>query len=491
MSSSEDIFRNYYGQNYEKVNAAVPIEIRKMKEDFRKKYPGAEMSKFDFQATFAKDGTLESKDIFFKVTDLESYDIKSSTFRTNKKWTWYLYQWERIWGNYGTVQTFIHNRDPLPYGLNRFEIYVCDCINTSHNSFVSNFADLDSKWTGTTKNITRVKFDYINDPYFASLLAAYIITYKCGIITEHLLESKGTSKVITSIARYHLYYHMRRFLRNPSKMTKYVTKDMLKTLQRNIPIRKTWVNKFHRGQTEIGLWHSRLPNKSRVRNYRYSYYRTGGVLGIKYQEVDKVTNNSDTDYTQFIAKKSDGLTPLGLKLLQQSVESYIYCVLGAQAQTRWSIVGKGAKSLQTQDVFHKIFKDTIAQDDVSASISNMRKAIKNTKVVLNMAISPGLILIPSNMIILKEKIAGYNNTLTLATKDMKFGSNTGVNYSKPREIKKSPDVKVQNPIPRKDQNPIPRKDHNPNILPKASENLVYLLGIMFVGGVITSRWIFF
>jgi hypothetical protein len=48
-----------------------------MKEDFRKKYPGAEMSKFDFQVTFAKDGTLESKDIFFKVTDLESYDIKN------------------------------------------------------------------------------------------------------------------------------------------------------------------------------------------------------------------------------------------------------------------------------------------------------------------------------------------------------------------------------------------------------------------------------
>ena len=275
-NTSEGIFRNYYGQNYEKVKAAAPIERRKMKEDFRKKYPGAEMSKFDFQVTFAKDGTLESKDIFFKVTDLESYDIKSNTFRRNKKWTWYLYQWERIWGNHGTVQTFRHNRDPLPYRINSFEIYVCDCNNVSHsNSFVSNFAALDTKWTGITKDITKVKFDYLNDPYFASLLAAYIITYKCGISTEHLLESKGTSKIITSIARYHLYYNMHRFLRNPSKMTKYVTKDMLKSLQRNMPTQKTWVNKFHRGHTEIGLWHSRLPDKSRVRNYKYSYYRTG------------------------------------------------------------------------------------------------------------------------------------------------------------------------------------------------------------------------
>ena len=118
----------------------------------------------------------------------------------------------------------------------------------------------------------------------------------------------------------------------------------------------------------------------------------------------------------------------------------------------------------------------------------MRKAIKDANVVLNMTISPGLILIPSNMIILKEKIVGYNNTLTLATKNMMFGSNTDVNYSKPKETKKSP---VVNPIPRKDQDPIPRKDQDPNIIPKASNNQIYLLAIMFAGGVITSRWIFF
>ena len=43
------------------------------------------------------------------------------------------------------------------------------------------------------------------------------------------------------------------------------------------------------------------------------------------------------------------------------------------------------------------------------AISDTRLAIKNTNVVLNMAITPGIILIPSNMIILKKKVAGYNN----------------------------------------------------------------------------------
>ena len=63
----------------------------------------------------------------------------------------------------------------------------------------------------------------------------------------------------------------------------------------------------------------------------------------------------------------------------------------------------------------------------------MRKAIKDTNVVLNMVISPGIILIPSNLIILKEMVPGYNNVLKLAAKGMRFGKNDKVNYFEPRE----------------------------------------------------------
>ena len=62
----------------------------------------------------------------------------------------------------------------------------------------------------------------------------------------------------------------------------------------------------------------------------------------------------------------------------------------------------------------------------------MRKAIKDTNVVLNMAISPGVILIPSNLIILDKMEAGYNNILKLAASGMKLGKNDGVNYIEPQ-----------------------------------------------------------
>ena len=107
---------------------------------------------------------------------------------------------------------------------------------------------------------------------------------------------------------------------------------------------------------------------------------------------------------RFIKDDSDGLTKTGQVLLQLAIESYVYCVLGVQAQMLWAIVGQGAKSLQTQQIFHRLVKVTILQDNPMKLISDMRTAIKDTNVVLNMAITPGIILIPSNMIILKDKV---------------------------------------------------------------------------------------
>ena len=42
----------------------------------------------------------------------------------------------------------------------------------------------------------------------------------------------------------------------------------------------------------------------------------------------------------------------------------------------------------------------------------MRKSIQATNVVLNLAVVPNVILMPSNFVILSKKIKGYNNVLT-------------------------------------------------------------------------------
>ena len=50
-----------------------------------------------------------------------------------------------------------------------------------------------------------------------------------------------------------------------------------------------------------------------------------GVLGIEYEEVLPVVNDSDTDWMKFIkddSDGSDGLTKTGQVLLQSVMESY-------------------------------------------------------------------------------------------------------------------------------------------------------------------------
>ena len=62
-------------------------------------------------------------------------------------------------------------------------------------------------------------------------------------------------------------------------------------------------------------------------------------------------NYSDKDCRSMIPYKSDGITEIGRGLFQLSLEVYIRSILGAQAGVRWSIVGKGAMSLQSQEQF--------------------------------------------------------------------------------------------------------------------------------------------
>ena len=182
---------------------------------------------------------------------------------------------------------------------------------------------------------------------------------------KHLQENANTPKIVTSIARYCVYYHLKRFLKDPSKLSPYLTEDLRDLVKNNLRVRKIWKRKFVRTKENISLWYSQQENKQNIRNYRYvSGSVFSGVLGIEYEEIDLVLpQNAETDWMSFVKENSDGLTKSGQKLLQMAIESYVYSVLGSQARTRWPIVGQGAKSLQTQDIFHVLVKDRIVQDD--------------------------------------------------------------------------------------------------------------------------------
>ena len=166
------------------------------------------------------------------------------------------------------------------------------------------------------------------------------------------------------------------------------------------------------------------------------------------------------------------------------MESYVYAVLGAQARLKWPIVGRGAKSLQTQHTFGKIVNDNIAQDNEDVLVSDMRKAIKSTNVVLNLSILPGVILVPSNMVILDKPIAGYNNVLTTATKEMKFGVDQRLNYSPTNKSKPTTPTTLSIKEKKVTEKSFPNKVV---LNQEHKSNLNYLFGILLIGGAILTK----
>ena len=294
------------------------------------------------------------------------------------------------------------------------------------------------------------------------------------------------------MVRYHLYFQISKFLKDPSKLDRYISHvpNLVKKHKSTSPV---WTDNFVQGEEEISTWLSEQKDKSKIRNYKYSKNSKGEITGITYQKITGQSPNDVKDYEKFIATTTDGLTKIGQRLLQQSIESYVYAVLGAQAKTRWSIVGEGAKSLQTQEVFRKIVKETIAQSDTTITISNMRTDITNTNTILNMAISPGMILVLSNLIIQKKKIPGYNNVLTSATDKIKFGKNTGVNYKAPAEVTKTitqVNPKTTQVTPKTIQVTSKSKQANKPKTPSVSVASEILGITMMIGGFLISKYIF-
>ena len=309
-----------------------------------------------FDADLSKTGDLLTTTTKYRNDNGEPFDITEYLIKKNYLST--LHWVPRIWDVRGTVQPFVLAPNSLPYIVNKFIIYVNDKVG-----FWCNFEALKTSWKGTADDITKVAVDK-DDPYFASLLATCIISHVGGISRKHLT---GDNKVITSIARYYIYYHMKRFTEDPRKMNSYITDDIQELIKANLQTKTTWVNKFVRTRENIILWYQQHPNMHNIRNYKYRMSRNHtGVLGLDYQEVFRVENNSDSDWMCFSKDDSDGLTKTGQRLFQLAVESYVYCVLGAQPQT---VVHRVARS--------EVVADTRNLPQVGKRHHNPRRSCKS------------------------------------------------------------------------------------------------------------------
>ena len=103
---------------------------------------------------------------------------------------------------------------------------------------------------------------------------------------------------------------------------------------------------------------------------------------IYYIEPDEKTA---TQYDWFAPKTSAGLTQPGLSRINQSIEAFVYCILGAQVNVRSSILGIGGRVKEAQTEFLTLMEDAIRQPDLAKSVQRYQLAVGQAKVRLNLA----------------------------------------------------------------------------------------------------------
>ena len=164
-----------------------------------------------------------------------------------------------------------------------------------------------------------------------------------------------------------------------------------------------------------------LFDDERVTDRKDPNYRANEIYFVRNDQ------GADKQFEHFVPDFAQGLTHEGLARINQWVEASVYCVVGAQANTRSSIIGSGGSATETQKEFLVLIEGAIRTPDISKSVQRYQEVINRTKMRLDFAVAQGAWLMPTNMVINTESTVGYNNKLRKGTQGMELGVNNDVN----------------------------------------------------------------
>ena len=153
-----------------------------------------------------------------------------------------------------------------------------------------------------------------------------------------------------------------------------------------------------------------------------------GGTDAKGNKLNYIRNDQgeDKQLEYFVPDTAQGLTQSVLARLNQSIEAFVYCLLGAQVNVRSSILGNGGRAVEVQRDFLVHLEDAIRTPDISKSVQRYQLAIDMAKVRLDFVTAPGAWLMPSRMVINTDSTVGYNNQLKQVGAGMKLGMNNDV-----------------------------------------------------------------
>ena len=358
----------------------------------------------------------------------------------------------------------------LKEALVQQEIYV-----TPSDKFKIKFRDIftDTVITHRSSHESRRWLSGPNFEYWPQTLnfAFFCATTGCGVSRRILIEDKmrdGKNDLtdselkippqVRSFFWFHVYFTVRRILFE------------LGGVQNSLPLpgdtafsqteNKYDIPSFERICAEFGISPNADFRFTRGDNHGlgsvFEYFSYSGYTKTPYEYPSKETKFADeggrasdgnlvpyientearNQYEYFLCPVSHGLTSAGLSRINQSIESFCYAILGSQVDVRSSISGSQGSAIETQRQFLSMVEDAIRNPDISKSVQRFQLAIQSAKVRLDLAISPGLWLLPSKMVVNTESVVGYNNKLKKATSFMRIGVNSDLNIPVRRSAQK-------------------------------------------------------
>lgn len=276
--------------------------------------------------------------------------------------------------------------------------------------------------------------------------AVWCATSGCGVSAQDHLSA--SDPLMRSLYSFHVYYQTRR---------------VLDEIQAPLPQDQAWAafdnpydrRAYERICSEFGTsihtnWRVQQPNNGLGRVYFYATHlgyvpinvggdpdhydpaqmsftkrTTNSSLHIDYIRQD--SPGADIAWSTFILNKSDGFTKAGVERLNDSIRTFVWAILGAQAQTRTRILGSGT-AFDAQKQFLANLEDAIASPvDLPSAIKRYQDVLQYAGSKVDFVFGIGLYMAPSDMLLRIGNVAGYNNEIVVATDNQKLGVNSGIN----------------------------------------------------------------
>ena len=274
--------------------------------------------------------------------------------------------------------------------------------------------------------------------------AVWCATCGCGI---SLVELGGFPKIIQGFLKFHVYFTTRRVLYELgvplpdesafSQMNNVYNKSAFSALCNEFGV----VNadfRFKKGRNhgmgnvyvggDSSEYEMDIGSKESYWPRRVYLFTDEGATSRKGNKIYNIHNlDGKTQYSWFAPKRGVGLTRRGMGRINRSLEAFVYCVLGAQVNIRSGIVGNSGGAVEAQQEMMKLFESAVIEENLATSVQRYQLAVQEAKLRLDLAIAPGIWLMPSNLVVNTESIVGYNNELQKASEGMQFGVNVGVN----------------------------------------------------------------